>query len=288
MGIKLLCLDIDGTILNSRKELTERTRQAVVYAQKMGVHVFLASGRSLPGLRELLQRLCLAQNCICMNGALICADGKEICRNGLEPFHLEKIMYTAEKYKSQVFFSGPDFNLTNQLLEGHLKEEVQKGSLRGDYIIRTDSLEFRREVKKLENKILKAAVKEAGEENYQKMRTDLEAFGLFHIVKSDTHFIDINPIGCTKGTGVRITAEYLGIPMRDVMCIGDNENDEDMVAAAGIGVAMGNAETCVKKAACYVTGTNDEDGAAAAIYHFIPERPMWYKSGREEIVGERD
>lgn len=269
MAVKFLCLDIDGTILDSRKELTDRTRQAVAFVRERGVKVFLASGRSLPGLKELLDRLDLAKNCICMNGALVYADGKEIRRSGLASDMVEEILETAAKYDSQVFFAGVDFNLTNKPLEGKMADAVRKGSLRGDYIIRTNPSEFRTEVKRLEGQILKAGVKELEESNFQRMREDLEAFGNLHIAKSDTHFVDINSARCTKWLGVKAAADYLGIPICDVMCIGDNENDKEMIAKAGIGVAMGNADPCVKRVAYYVTGTNDEDGAADAIHYFL-------------------
>ena len=272
MAVKLLCLDIDGTILDGNKRLTAETKRAVALAKKRGVRVFLASGRSYPGLRELMEELDLEGNCICMNGTLIYADGKEIYRHGLEPSMTEKILDCIEKYDSQLFLSGDDFNLTNKPVEGQISQVVQQGSLRGDYIICTDPQEFRKEAERLGPRILKAAVKELDEENFPRMRADLEALGLFHIAKSDTYFVDISPLGCTKGRGVEETARYLGIPMSEVMCIGDNENDAEMVEKAGIGVAMGNAEECVKRSADYITETNDEDGAAKAILRFCGER----------------
>ena len=267
--IKLLCLDIDGTILNSRKELTEGIKNAVDYAKGQGVKVFLASGRSLPGLKDILEELDITGNCICMSGAPILAGGKEIERNGLDGKHLDILVDCAQKYDSQLFLTGMDFNLTNRELLGHLADEVGKGSLRGDYIIRTDWRSFRDEVARYRAQVLKAAMKQTEEDNFRKMKEELLSLGLFHVVKSDTNFVDINPVGCNKGKAVETLARYYGFGMENVMCIGDDENDVEMVGRAGYGVAMGNAEECVRKVARYVTESNDEDGAAKAVFRLI-------------------
>lgn len=272
MAVKMICLDIDGTLLNSRKNLTEETKAAVRFARSRGVRVFLASGRSYPGLQELMEELGVAGDCICMNGTLIYAGGKEIYRNSLDSGLIHSIISCAEKYGSQLFLAGVDFNLTNQAVDGQVRDVVQNGSLRGDYIICTDPEEFRREAESRGGEIMKAAFKEMEEENIAHLRQDLEDLHLFQIAKSDTCFVDVNPLGATKGKGVEIAARYLGIPMSDVLCIGDNENDREMIEAAGIGVAMGNADPGVKRVACYVTGTNDEDGAASAIRLFLEEQ----------------
>ena len=286
MAVKMICLDIDGTLLNSRKELTEETKAAVRYARSRGVRVFLASGRSYPGLRELMEELGVAGDCICMNGTLIYAGGKEIYRNPIDGDQIRTIIRCAEKYGSQLFLAGADFNLSNQPVDGQVRDVVQNGSVRGDYIIRTDPEEFRKEAESRGGEIMKAAFKEIKEENFTNLRKDLEALHLFQIAKSDTSFVDVNPLGATKGKGVEIAASYLGIPMSEVLCIGDNENDREMIEAAGIGVAMGNADPGVKKVACYITGTNDEDGAAAAVRLFLEERYVVTEHGVRPDVEE--
>ena len=89
------------------------------------------------------------------------------------------------------------------------------------------------------------------------------------MAKSDDFFVDVNPREVNKGKGVAILARHLSVPMEQVMCIGDNENDLEMVEMAGIGVAMGNAVETVKCAADYVACDNDHAGVAEAIHRFI-------------------
>ena len=198
MAVKMICLDIDGTLLNSRKELTEETKAAVRYARSRGVRVFLASGRSYPGLSELMEELGVAGYCICMNGTLIYAGGKEIYRNPIDGDQIRTIIRCAEKYGSQLFLAGADFNLSNQPVDGQVRDVVQNGSVRGDYIIRTDPEEFRKEAESRGGEIMKAAFKEMKEENFTNLRKDLEDLHLFQIAKSDTSFVDVNPLGATK------------------------------------------------------------------------------------------
>lgn len=267
--IELLCLDIDGTLLNSKKELTEETREAVHYAKEKGVKIFLASGRSFPGMRELLEVLEIGENCICMNGALVCAKGRVICRDLLSEKMIYEILECAKKYDSQIFFSGKEFNLSNRQISSPIQNLLQKGSLRGDYYIEERPEAFRKMVESRKGQILKAAIKELDEIHYTQLRNELEENPCLHVAKSDEHFVDINSNGCNKGTAVKRLAAYYGIPMQNVMCIGDNENDVEMLRYAGLGVAMENGEECAKRTADFITDSNDKNGAAQAIYRWI-------------------
>lgn len=266
---ELLCLDIDGTLLNSRKELTRETVEAVQYAKQKGVRIFLASGRSFPGMKEIMQALGTGENCICMNGALICAEGKEIYRDIMSSDMVDEILRCAEKYGSQVFFAGKDFNLSNRQISEQIQRALQNGSLRGDYYIEENPEKFREMVNVRKGQILKAAIKELEEENYKKLREELECLESLRVAKSDDYFVDLNSKICSKGQGIKILADYYGISIQNVMCIGDNENDIEMIQAAGIGIAMKNGADCVKQEADFITDSNDENGAAHAIYRFI-------------------
>lgn len=266
--IELLCIDVDGTLLDSRKKLPERNIEAVNYALKKGVKVAIASGRSLGGIRQLLAQLGIGNRGVCLNGGLIVYD-KVIHKAAMEEASVMKIIDLSEKYGSQIFLSAADFNLTNGGLSQEVKELVEKGSLRSDYRFCKDYKELRAEAHRCRNEILKAAIKEINEANSGQLKQELTDLDLFQVAKSDDYFIDINPRASNKGTGVRFLAEYLSIPMEHVMCIGDNENDIEMVETAGIGIAMGNAVKKVKAAASYVTLDNDQMGVAEAIYKFI-------------------
>lgn len=266
--IKLLCIDIDGTLLDSQKELPEENVKAVHYAMEKGVAVALASGRSVSGMRPVMKELGTGDRAVCLNGSLIYYD-KVIHQAVMEEALVDRVIRLAEQYGSQIFLSAAERNYTNGEVSPKLKALIEKGSLRSDYHYCADFEELKAEARLHAGEILKIAVKELDEENFDLLKADLVDSGLFHVAKSDTYFVDINPKGINKGEGVRILAAYLGIPMEQVMCIGDNENDREMVAVAGLGVAMGNAAELVRMAADYVTADNDHHGVAEAIYRFI-------------------
>ncbi len=94
---------------------------------------------------------------------------------------------------------------------------------------------------------------------------ELEAKGEFELTNSTLKNIEVNPKGITKAKGLELVCQRLGIEMKNVMAAGDSLNDLAMIKAAGLGVAMGNAQEAVKKVADWVTATNEEDGVAKAI-----------------------
>ena len=112
-----------------------------------------------------------------------------------------------------------------------------------------------------------------------KDREDVRKFLLSHPEVSSVcggyHNLEFTKAGVHKGIGLMKLAEHLGIAMEDTMAIGDTENDLQIINTAALGVAMGNATEEIKAAADYITLSNEEDGVAAAIQHFLPE--LFYK-----------
>ncbi|WP_394524549.1 Cof-type HAD-IIB family hydrolase [Lacrimispora sp. JR3] len=266
--IGLLCLDIDGTLLDSRKELPPENVEAVHYALEKGVTVAIASGRSVEGIEPLFSQLGIGRNAVCLNGGLILSEGI-VQKTIMEEEMVMKIISQAERFDSQIFLSTAEWNITNREMTGQVKELVENGSLRSDYLYCQDFNELRTQAHRYRDEIIKIAIKEIDEANFGLLKQSLIEMDLFHVAKSDTFFVDITPKGEHKGKGVAALARHLAIPMEQVMCIGDNENDLEMITLAGVGVAMGNAVEQVKNAAVYVTADHDHAGVAEAIYRFI-------------------
>lgn len=266
--IRLLCLDIDGTLLDSRKELPQENVQAVRYAMDRGVTVAIASGRSMSGMLPLFKTLGIRPCGVGLNGGLI-LDGDVVKQTIMDAELVQIVIAAAERYDSQIFLSTADCNYTNGKVSDHLKKLIENGGLKSDFVYCNDFDDLREKATEHKEEIVKIAIKEVEEDHYEQLRKELGQMGLFHVAKSDTFYVDINPLGCNKGMGVRELAEYLNIPMEEVMCIGDNENDEEMVEIAGVGVAMANAVETVKRKADFITGDNDHAGVARAVYHYI-------------------
>lgn len=264
--IRLLCLDIDGTLLNDKKELPKENKEAIQYVLKKGVVVAIASGRSPDALQYLLEELGIGNYTICLNGGMVVCE-KPIYQSIMEPNLIDQLLDLVEHYQSQVFLSTKSFNITNKNLTEEMQKLIQNGSLKAEQHICQSFDELRTMAKKYP--IIKAAIKEIDEKNFDELKAALKKKDLFHVVKSDTYFVDINSKHCNKGEGVRILAEHLHIPLCDVMCIGDNENDVEMIEIAGIGVAMENAVQEVKEVSDYITASNEACGVAKAIYKFF-------------------
>jgi HAD superfamily hydrolase (TIGR01484 family) len=98
------------------------------------------------------------------------------------------------------------------------------------------------------------------------IRKELEAWGVLELSNSDETNIEVNPIGITKASGLEQVCEMLGISMSEVVAMGDSLNDIAMIRAAGLGVAMGNAQEAVKREADWITLSNEENGVARAIW----------------------
>ncbi|HRU41225.1 MAG TPA: HAD-IIB family hydrolase, partial [Candidatus Diapherotrites archaeon] len=107
------------------------------------------------------------------------------------------------------------------------------------------------------------------DEKIQKLRDGIMETGIVSVSQSMKHNLEVMNKGVNKGNAVRILAQMYGINREEIIAIGDNENDISMIEYAGLGIAMGNAEELLKRAADHVTGDYQEDGVAEAIEKFI-------------------
>lgn len=268
-GVRLLCLDIDGTLLNSRKELPDENVEAVRYARERGVESVIVTGRSVKGTEFLFEALDLPRSAVCLNGGLILYRGETIYQRAMTPEQVEQIVAVVERYESHVYLATAEFNITNVRLTAEDRRALQSGSLRARQVTCDGYARLRQAAAAHSAEIIKASVLENDGDNFERIKRALLDLDLFRVEKSDTHYVDICARDSGKASGVARLAEHLGIPLSEVMCIGDNENDADMLRAAGVGVAMGNAVEASRAAADFVTADNDACGVAKAIRHFI-------------------
>ncbi len=265
--IRLICIDIDGTLLNSYKELPEDNRKAIHYAIQKGAMIVFATGRSRQGVEYLFKSISCDENAICLNSGLILYQGETIYQKQMSEQVVKKVINLMEKYNSQLFLTSENGNITVGSLSDKLKAEMQQGSLKGNYRFCENYEELRGVVS--QTKVLKMAVQDFEEERFEQLYGELQKIKEVSVLRSDKFFVDIIPYDSGKEKGVEILAQYLGIAPEELLCIGDNENDIAMLRGSGIGVAMGNASEEVKLAADYVTADNDHAGVAEAIYRYI-------------------
>lgn len=268
MQYRLLVLDVDGTLVNSQKELSPQNLTTLLKVEHAGIRIALASGRSPHGLAKLADKLDLKK----WGGYLLPYNGAQIIDLQTDEVIFEKridpamIPYLEKKARKNGFgiFTYKDHQLiTTEPGNPHIKEEA---SLNEMEIIAVDNLagtvDFQpcKCVLVSDNETSLVALKD-----YWRKRLA----GVLDVYRSESFFLEVVPTNIDKGNTLGILVEKLGISTKEVMAIGDGRRDFSMIQMAGLGIAMGNAQESVKACADYVTTSNDNDGVALAVQKHI-------------------
>lgn len=264
---KALVLDIDGTLTNSKKEITPATRQAIQDLMRRGHKVILASGRPTPGMRKYERELELEKYggyLLSFNGARIVeCDTGEILYQKLLSLTLLPGLYRFAKNNG----CGLVTYLGSEVISAFPKDKYVEleAAINGLPVREVDSfLEF---VDFDINKCLMTAEPEKAEKLEKELQ---QQYGdRASIYRSEPYFIEIMPENVNKAAGLEKLLPVLGVTRENTVCCGDGFNDISMLRYAGVGVAMGNAQQRVKEAADYVTAANDEDGLIRVIERFF-------------------
>ena len=266
LNIKLIALDMDGTLLNSKKEITPRTVAALEAAHQQGAEIVICTGRVVQGIRRYLPELPFVRYVITSNGASIydLQEQKNIYEN-LIP--VEKALKVLNSYKTsggllEVYADNISYmNMTdyadlpgrygiNHRINAYLREKNEPVESLVE-LIRSHY-----------NGVEKFNLSHFPAISYSRIWNKLNLIGGLQLTYSDTINIEVGVQGCDKGVALTALAERLGCSMDEVMCFGDSHNDRGMLLAAGHPVVMGNADKTVKTLSDTVIGTNDEEGIA--------------------------
>ena len=274
MQIRMVGLDLDGTLLNSRKELTAYTKHVITEAIERGVIVLAATGRPYIGVPEELMTLPGMRYALTSNGARILdtKTGETLVEHLLSQENAKKALEIFQKYDTlqEVYYDGQGYAEKDKL--AHI-ERYHKNPNMWEYV-RTSrkAVDDIRDVMRRENRSMdKVQALFAKMDERAKAWEELKQFQELALVGSLGYNIEVNSRGVNKGRGLLELGKLLGIRREEIMSVGDGDNDIAMLEESGLGVAMGNADSEVKQAADYITDTNDEDGAAKAIVRFVLE-----------------
>lgn len=267
MRYKMICLDIDGTVLNTKNEITPRTRAAVSAVSSMGIPVVLVSARMPKAMVFLRDGLGLDDPIACYGGGLILKkDGQTIESQTMEAGQVRKLTYLAGTMGLHVsFYRENDWYVEE--LDSWAKQEGRITHLMPavcDTAVLVDQWEAdgtgpHKLLFMAEPKLILAFMKKLEAKKYAQMAG----------YRSKDTYLEVMPKGVGKKETVAVLCRHYGISPDQILAVGDNDNDISMIQYAGMGVAMGNAHDEVKKHADYVTLTNDEDGVAYAIEKFV-------------------
>jgi len=268
MKYKLLVLDVDGTLLNNAKEISKRTRAALLKVQQMGIRIVLASGRPTFGLIPLAKMLELDNYggfIVSYNGCQIikAENGEILFERRINPEILPYLEKKARKNGFAIFTYHDDTLLTDNQDSPHILQEAQLNNLK---IIKEE--EFSTAIDFAPCKCMLVSDDEQAlvdlETHWKKrMAGTLDAF------RSEPYFLEVVPCGIDKANTLGFLMEHLNVQRDEVIAIGDGICDVTMLQLAGIGIAMGHSLDSVKVCADYVTASNDDDGVAQAVEKLI-------------------
>ena len=266
--IKLICLDLDGTLFNSSKQVSQGNRAAIKRALDAGIKVAIASGRHPFNIAETADSLGLPHTAVCLSGAYVMIGGSEAFRHGLSDEGVQKVIDTAAEHQCYISLAGGDFNLC----AGYIERKGGETPATRRYI-RLDSYDaLREEAQKHKGLFLKGAVHHDNPAVYEAVKQRLSRIDDIEAVQSDVCWCDTIAKGCSKAEGVAALAKALGHTMGEVAALGDDENDVELISEAGLGIAMGNALPQVKTVAKAQTLDNDHDGVAYTIDKILERR----------------
>ncbi len=276
-NIRLIALDLDGTLLNEEKHISEENRRALRECIEQGIYIVPTTGRTLEGIPEEVKGIPGVRYAITVNGGKIMdkTENRVIDSRILEPEQALAVIDIVRNYPVMydAYINGR--GVCEQRFLDHLEEYGITGagknfikSMRDAYpSIRDHIEESGEQVEKLNIFFRDLSCRE-------EIREKVNALGFTVVSSSMYNNLEVNAKGATKGDGILRLAACLGISPDETMAFGDGENDISMIEKAGMGVAMGNAGAFLKERADYVTRTNDENGVAWAIDRFVLGREV--------------
>jgi len=269
---KLIALDLDGTLLNSKKQISKENMEAIRLAESKGIKVVFCSGRIYAGARIYAEEASIKDPLIACNGAVIrdVYTGETIYNNTLNDEDCYKVIDMCHMEDIYFHFYIGDTMYTEKLEFSSLsywkKNEQLPEKDRVDIRLVENMTET---LEKCKIKASKIVIVSRDIEKLKRVRKMISGIETIDVMSSNFDNFEIVNRGVSKGNALKILTEKLNISMIEIAAIGDNENDYSMLREAGLSIAMRNAENSLKEISDFVTLSNDENGVAKAINDYI-------------------
>lgn len=264
---KILVLDIDGTLTDSKKCISRVTKRALRRAQNKGVKIVLASGRPTPGIVPVANELGFKEH----GGYILSFNGGKIIDYSEDNTVFESVL------PGEMIPSLYNDSVENKVsIISYDKTSVLTETPDDEYIIKEAALnkmpitEVESFVEAVQHPVTKCLM--TGEPTHlaeveQKIKVKYgESLSIY---RSEPYFLEIMPKGIDKAQSLSRLLQHLGLTREQMIACGDGFNDLSMIRYAGLGVAMSNAQKIVKRSADYITFTNDENGVAHVVDKYI-------------------
>lgn len=268
----MIAADLDGTLLCRQDTISSATLRAVCEAARLGVQIVPATGRIFSELSQVLDQLPQVKYLVTANGAAVMTREREVLwGNCISPQLLGRVMTLVQ---------GRHTFAEVTMEDGRSYSERSEMQRMADFGVREDFFEsifacvepvdgLPGFLQRLGQPAAKIYLSFSSQEQRRETWRELEALGGIYVTTSMENNLELAAAGSGKAQGLRALCEILKIDPGEVLALGDNHNDADMLRLAGIGVAMGNATKEALQAADYVAASCGEDGAAGAIERFV-------------------
>ena len=263
MAIKLIALDLDGTLLTSDKKITTRTKDIIARAMSRGVTVTIATGRMLRSALYFARLLASDAPVVCCNGGYVgTAEGEPVFARYFDPALTAAFLTFAHERGWYVnWYRGMDIYASEYRPEYFTAYATTRG-----FVVREVGDDYLRYTEKVPQFVLRELTN--GVDAY--VSEVRERFGDQLIPQQNAGTsVDINPPGINKAVGVRALADAMGLTLDEVMVAGDADNDFEMLEMGAFSVVPENGLPEAKARASYVTASNDANGIALAIEKFV-------------------
>lgn len=270
--IKLIALDLDGTLLTTDKKLTDYSKEVLAKAIAQGCEVVVASGRPISAIPKELLEFPGTRYVITANGARIVdlKEKKTLYENLIPVETAAKVLDVLAQYDDiyEIFVDGVGYTKAEGMMR--LDEYFSNPAMR-EYMVETripvedvkaTLYKYNKPLDKVQGIFLSREEKKPAAKQLAEI-PELEVTGAFGF----NH--EINAAGTSKGVALKVLGGLIGIDTEEMMACGDGMNDYDMLQTVGLSVAMANGHPEVKEMADYVTEANDENGVAKAIERFV-------------------
>ena len=270
--IKMVVLDLDGTLLNENREIPEDTKARLIALKNQGLSIVLATGRTFESAKRYYYELGLNTPFIGCNGGVIyqpdeeqilesAAFSKEAFVEVVKELTALDVFYQYYSlhciFAKHLDFGVKRWNCENQFLPQSWRMKIQ---------LEDDPIQWANNQYEPIYKIL-ALSKEQGK--LDQVNRVIKTIDGIDTVSSLAFALDIGPANCNKGRALEVVGKALGIRPEEMMAMGDGDNDQEMIRYAGIGIAMGDASVAAKEAADYCMKLNDGPGVLQALDRFL-------------------
>lgn len=264
---KIIAIDLDGTLLNDKKEISQNDKMAIKKAINLGIKIVISTGRPLIGVKPILEEL-----------GLYDSDSYVILFNGAEIYSLKDSKAIFQKYLNgnevkEIYAEAKGLNLYLHAYNSKYQVVANKKNKYTDYAAKLVKINYKEiDFTKINDNDLyiKCLMVQSEEIIANNINYLIEKYkDKYSIFRSSPIFLEFLNKNTTKGDALVYLANYLNIKKDEIMAIGDCENDITMLQYAHMGIAMENAYQNVKAIAKWISKSNNESGVAFAINNFI-------------------